>query len=87
LKGTLIVNTCVLTGNSTSFGNNVSHSKRQTSRRFDANGAPHRLCGPEVGCYSTVTLSAKGLRSLFKHGGLVPALHSQGKTLQDICIT
>lgn len=79
--------TCVLTGRNTTFGNNVSHSKRRTSRRFEANTTPHRLWVPELGRYVRVTLSAKGLRTVDKHGGLVPALRSQGKTLKDIGIT
>jgi len=76
--------TCALTGRTTTFGNNVSFSKRRTSRVYRANVQQHRIWVPELNRFVRLPLSAAGLRTIDKHGGLVAALKAQGKTLDDV---
>ncbi|HWK80051.1 MAG TPA: 50S ribosomal protein L28 [Thermomicrobiales bacterium] len=76
--------TCALTGRKTTFGNNVSFSKRRTNRVYRANIQQHRIWVPELNRFVRLPLSAAGLRSIDKHGGLVAALKAHGKTLDDV---
>lgn len=76
--------TCALTGRTTTFGNNVSFSKRRTNRVYRANVQWHRIWVPERNQFVRLPLSAAGLRSIDKHGGLVAALRAHGKTLEDV---
>ena len=75
---------CALTGRKTTFGNNVSFSKRRTSRTYKANVQRHRIWVAEMNQYVSIQLSARGLRTIDKHGGLLAALRAEGKTLNDI---
>jgi large subunit ribosomal protein L28 len=57
---------CVVTGKSVSVGNNVSHAKNRTKRKLKANLLKKRLINPTTGRLVTVTISARGLRTLKK---------------------
>ncbi|MGC4192806.1 MAG: 50S ribosomal protein L28 [Thermomicrobiales bacterium] len=76
--------TCALTGRKTTFGNNVSFSKRRTNRVYRANVQMHRIWVPELDRFVRLPLSAAGLRTIDKHGGLLAALKAHGKTLNDV---
>ncbi|MFD5780411.1 50S ribosomal protein L28 [Streptomyces sp. NPDC126933] len=55
---------CQLTGAKPGFGNNISHSHRRTSRRFDPNIQRKRYWLPSEGRYIRLTLSAKGIKTI-----------------------
>lgn len=59
---------CQFTGKKVMFGNNVSHSKRRTKRRFDANIQKKRFYIPEKDKWVTLTVSTKALRTINKLG-------------------
>ena len=61
---------CQVTGKKTQVGMNVSHSKRHTKRTFKTN--LQKLKFPSVVLNKTfvLSISANGLRTLIKHGGL-----------------
>jgi large subunit ribosomal protein L28 len=68
---------CDLTDKGPSWGNNVSHAKNHTRRRWDANVHKHRLYVPELGEYVTLKLSTKALRTINKKG-LLRAMRDEG---------
>ncbi len=72
---------CAITGRKTTFGRNVSFSKRRTSRTFKANVHSHRIWVPELNRYVRLNVSAKGLRTISKKGGLHAALKSTGQAM------
>ena len=49
-------------------GNNVSHSKRRTKRKFNANLFTKKFYWVEQGIWVSLTLSAAGLRTINKLG-------------------
>ncbi|MBW5426054.1 50S ribosomal protein L28 [Streptomyces sp. BG9H] len=55
---------CQLTGAKPGFGNQISHSHRRTSRRFDPNVQRKRYWLPSEGRYVRLRLSAKGIRTV-----------------------
>ncbi|AKL68966.1 50S ribosomal protein L28 [Streptomyces sp. Mg1] len=55
---------CQLTGARPGFGNNISHSHRRTSRRFDPNILSKRYWLPGEGCHVRLTLSAKAVKTI-----------------------
>lgn len=59
---------CQVTGRKPAFGNNVSHSHRKTRRRWDPNIQKHRFYIPSEKRWITLTVSAKGLKTINKHG-------------------
>ncbi|MEM7285367.1 MAG: 50S ribosomal protein L28 [Actinomycetota bacterium] len=59
---------CQVTGRKPAFGNNVSHSHRKTRRRWDPNIQKHRFYIPSEKRWVTLTVSAKGLKTINKHG-------------------
>ena len=59
---------CEITGKRPMVGNNVSHSKRRTKRRFDINLFDKKFYWPEQGCWINLRVSAKGLRTINKKG-------------------
>ena len=59
---------CEITGKRPMVGNNVSHSKRRTKRRFDVNLFDKKFYWPEQGCWIPLRVSAKGLRTINKKG-------------------
>jgi large subunit ribosomal protein L28 len=76
--------TCDITGRKTTFGNNVSFSKHRTNRTFKANFHSRRIFVPELDRYVRIKVSTQGLRLIDKHGGLVPALRAQGRTIEEL---
>jgi len=61
---------CELTGKQTTFGHNVSHSKRATNRRFQPNIQKVSLQSEALGRAVTLRISTRALRSVIKKGGL-----------------
>ncbi len=59
---------CQLTGKRPISGNNVSHSKRRTKRRFIPNIQKKRFFIPETGEWVTLKISAKAMRNINKLG-------------------
>ncbi|KAA3636352.1 MAG: 50S ribosomal protein L28 [Bacteroidetes bacterium] len=59
---------CQLTGKRPITGNNVSHSKRRTKRRFVPNIQKKRFFVPETGEWITLKISAKAMRNINKLG-------------------
>ncbi|MFB7530139.1 50S ribosomal protein L28 [Streptomyces sp. NPDC056178] len=55
---------CQLTGARPGFGNNISHSHRRTSRRFDPNIQRKRYWLPSEGRNVRLMLSAKAIRTI-----------------------
>lgn len=49
-------------------GNNVSHSKRRTKRKFNPNIFSKRFFIPEENRWVTLNVSAAGLRTINKNG-------------------
>ena len=58
--------TCIVTGKKTTTGNWVSHSNIKTKRKLKPNLQKKRLVNPATGRVVTVTISARGLRTLKK---------------------
>lgn len=61
-------NTCQITGKRPMSGNNVSHAKNKTRRRFLPNTHKRRIWVPSEERYITLKVSAKGLRTIDKIG-------------------
>ncbi|MCF0218430.1 MAG: 50S ribosomal protein L28 [Muribaculaceae bacterium] len=59
---------CQITGKTAMTGNNVSHSKRRTKRRFNVNLFTKKFYWPEEDVWIELTLSAHGLRTINKKG-------------------
>lgn len=59
---------CQITGISFMTGNNVSHSKRRTKRRFEPNLFIKKFYIPEDDCWVTLKVSCAGLRLINKIG-------------------
>ena len=59
---------CQLTGKRPITGNNVSHSKRRTKRRFLPNLQKKRFFIPETKQWISLKLSAKAIRNINKLG-------------------
>ena len=59
---------CELTGKRPITGNNVSHSKRKTKRRFLPNVRRKRFFIPETGEWVSIKLSMSALRNINKLG-------------------
>lgn len=69
---------CQITGKSVMVGNNVSHSKRRTKRRFYPNLFDKKFYLPEEDRWITLRVSASGVRLINKLG-----LQSALKKAQD----
>ena len=74
---------CAISGKTTTFGRNVSFSKKRTNRRFKANIHYKNLYVPELGVTIRCQLSTHAVRCIDKMG-LDAYLKSQGKTLVDL---
>jgi large subunit ribosomal protein L28 len=61
-------NVCEITGKSFMIGNNVSHSKRRTKRRFNPNLFNRKFYLPEEDRWVSLKVSATGLRYINKVG-------------------
>lgn len=64
---------CQVTGKRALVGNNVSHSKRRTKRKFLPNLFNKRYFLPEENRWVSLKVSAAGIRLISKKG-LTPAL-------------
>jgi len=60
--------TCQITGKHTIVGNNVSHSKRRTKRKFFPNLFDKKFYLPEEDRWVTLRVSAAGIRNINKKG-------------------
>ena len=59
---------CQVTGKRPMSGNNVSHAKNRTRRRFLPNLHTHRFCVVAEKRFVTLRLSSKGMRIIDKKG-------------------
>ncbi|MBO4370071.1 MAG: 50S ribosomal protein L28 [Paludibacteraceae bacterium] len=59
---------CQITGKKAVIGNNVSHSKRRTKRKFDVNLFTKKFYWVEQDCWISLNISANGLRIINKMG-------------------
>ena len=59
---------CQITGKKASIGNNVSHSKRRTKRKFNINLHTKKFYWVEQDMWIELTLSAHALRTINKIG-------------------
>ena len=59
---------CQITGKKAIVGNNVSHSKRRTKRKFNVNLFNKKFYWVEEQAWITLTISAAGLRTINKKG-------------------
>ncbi|MCH5229908.1 MAG: 50S ribosomal protein L28 [Muribaculaceae bacterium] len=59
---------CQITGKKASVGNNVSHSKRRTKRKFEVNLHKKKFYWVEQDMWIELILSAKALRTINKIG-------------------
>lgn len=59
---------CQVTGKSVMVGNNVSHSKRRTKRKFYPNLFTKKFYLPEEDRWITLKVSAAGIRLINKKG-------------------
>ncbi len=59
---------CQITGKSVMVGNNVSHSKRRTKRRFYPNLFVKKFYLQDENCWITLKVSAAGIRTINKVG-------------------
>ena len=71
---------CQLTGREPGFGNRVSHSQRKTRRRWNPNVQHKRYFVPSLNRNVSLTLSAKGIKTVDKVGieAAVARLRAQG---------
>ncbi|WP_024792855.1 50S ribosomal protein L28 [Tomitella biformata] len=60
--------TCQVTGARPGFGHQISHSHRRTKRRFDVNIQSKRYWAPSLGRFVTLTVSARGIKTIDKRG-------------------
>lgn len=59
---------CQITGKKAMIGNNVSHSKRRTKKRFDVNLFYKKFYFQEEDRWINLRVSASGLRTINKKG-------------------
>lgn len=59
---------CQVTGKKVMVGNNVSHSKRRTKRKFIPNLFKKKFYLPEEDRWISLTVSANGIRTINKIG-------------------
>ena len=59
---------CEITGKTAVVGNNVSHSKRKTKRKFNTNLKTKRFWSEEEGRWITLKVSAAGIKTINKKG-------------------
>ena len=57
---------CQITGKRAMVGNNVSHSKRRTKRKFNVNLFTKKFYWVEQDCWVSLNISAAGLRTINK---------------------
>lgn len=59
---------CQVTGKKPMAGNNVSHARNHTKRRFLPNLHKHKFWVPSQNRFVTLTVSSKGMRIIDKLG-------------------
>ena len=59
---------CQITGKTAMVGNNVSHSKRRTKKKFNVNLFTKKFYWVEQDCWISLKISAAGLRTINKMG-------------------
>ncbi|MEY3660395.1 MAG: 50S ribosomal protein L28 [Pseudohongiellaceae bacterium] len=59
---------CIVTGKAPMVGNNVSHAKNRTKRRFNPNLHTHRFWVESEKRFVNLRLSSKGMRVIDKRG-------------------
>ena len=59
---------CQITGKKAITGNNVSHSKRRTKRKFNVNVINRKFYSPDQDTRIRLTVSASGLRIINRLG-------------------
>ena len=59
---------CQITGKRAMVGNNVSHSKRRTKRKFNVNLFTKKFYWVAQDCWVSLNISAAGLRTFNKLG-------------------
>lgn len=74
---------CQITGKRAMVGNNVSHSKRRTKRRFDVNLFKKKYYLPEEDRWVQLTVSAAGMRTINKKGIKTALAEAQEKGFID----
>ena len=74
---------CQVTGATPGFGHNISHSHRRTKRRFEVNVQTKRYWVPSEQRHVTLTVSAKGIRTIDRRGidAVVKELRSRGEKI------
>ena len=75
---------CDITGKKMMVGNNVSHSKRRTKRRFYPNLLTKRFFLEEENRWVTLKVTAAGVRTINKNGLKAVLKESQEKGLINI---
>jgi len=72
---------CQITGKRPMSGNNVSHAKNRTRRRFEPNIRKKRIYVPSEDRFVTLKVSSKGLRIINKLGieKVLEKIRSRGK--------
>ncbi|WP_058234704.1 50S ribosomal protein L28 [Devriesea agamarum] len=72
---------CQVTGAEPSFGKNVSHSNRRTSRRFEPNIHKKTYYVPSLGRRVRLTVSARGIKTIDKRGidAVVAEIQARGE--------
>lgn len=70
---------CQITGKKAMIGNNVSHSKRRTKRKFDVNLFKKKFYMPDEDRWVQLTVSAAGMRTINKKGVKVALSEAQEK--------
>ena len=59
---------CDITGKKPMFGNNVSHAKNKTKRRFNINLQRKKFWLPDENRYVTLRISTSGMKIIDKKG-------------------
>jgi large subunit ribosomal protein L28 len=70
---------CQITGKTAMVGNNVSHSKRHTKRRFEVNLFDKKYFLPEENRWIKLRVSAAGIRIINKKGLKAALMEAQRK--------
>ena len=70
---------CQITGKKAMGGNNVSHSKRRTKRKFDVNLFKKKFYLPDEDRWVMLTISAAGIRTINKNGLDAALKHAREK--------
>lgn len=59
---------CQVTGAKPGFGHRISHSHRRTKRRWNVNVQNKRYWVPSLNRWVTLTVSAKGMKTIDRRG-------------------